>query len=372
MMHGNILWCSNCVMPSTRPRVTFNDKGLCNACQWAESKKNVVDWDSRGKELEKLCDKFRSQINGFDCIVPCSGGKDGSTVNYKLKHEMGMTPLALTISIPLPFEVGDQNLKNFIASGYDHILITPNPEVTRAISKIEFLENGRPLFGWQISLQAAILRTAVNFRIPLIMYGEDGEVEYGGTSETNNKSNYSREYAERIYLSGIDPSTYLNRFTEKELALFCFPSEEEVKKSGTMAAHWSYFDNWDPYENYLLAKEKCGMQERDTASVGTYNNFAQTDTCLIDLHYYLMYLKFGFGRCSQDVGIDIRRGAMTRKQGMELVRIYDNQYPEPYIDQYLEYFDMTKDEFNATLDKLANKKLFQKIDGRWKAIFEII
>ena len=57
-----------------------------------------------------------------------------------------------------------------------------------------------------------------------------------------------------------------------------------------------------------------------------------------------MYLKFGFGRATQDAGIEIRRGAMTRDQAINLVNIYDNQYPEQFIDIYLTYYDMKIDE----------------------------
>lgn len=368
----DIHWCTNCVMPSTRPRLTFDERGVCSACQWAEQKKNIIDWKKRWHELEALCERLRSKSSGFDIMVPCSGGKDGSYVNYKMKHELGMTPLALTIAIPAPLDVGEQNLKNFIAAGYDHIMITPNPQVTQAISKKAFVEQGMPLFGWQIALQTAILKAALHFNIPLIMYGEDGEVEYGGTTETKEQPAYDMRYAQQVYLSGHNPVSELAGFSEQELYWFLFPPEEVVRKSGIMTAHWSYFEDWDPYAHYLLAKEKCGLQERPDASVGTYNNFAQTDTCLIDLHYYLMYLKFGFGRCSQDVGIDVRRGAMHRKQGIELVKVYDNQYPEPYIDAYLDYFHMTMKEFDAVLDRWANKDLFKKVDGRWTPMFEIV
>jgi hypothetical protein len=84
-----------------------------------------------------------------------------------------------------------------------------------------------------------------------------------------------------------------------------------------------------------------------------------------------MFLKFGFGRCSQDVGIDIRRGALTRKQAISLVNRYDGEYPEPYIEDYLKYFDMSMNEFNAVLDKFANKNVLIKINGRWERNFEI-
>ena len=83
----------------------------------------------------------------------------------------------------------------------------------------------------------------------------------------------------------------------------------------------------------------------------------------------MMYLKFGFGRATQDAGIEIRRGAMTRKQALNLVRAYDSQYPYDFIDMYLEYYEMTKEEFDSVLDRFANKDLFEKVDGIWNPKF---
>ena len=85
-----------------------------------------------------------------------------------------------------------------------------------------------------------------------------------------------------------------------------------------------------------------------------------------------MYLKFGFGRATQDAGIEIRRGAMTREQARHLVQIYDNQYPENFIELYLDYYKMTQAEFEETLDNYANKDLFKKVAGRWEPDFEIV
>lgn len=367
-----IRWCKQCVMPSTRPRLTFDENGVCGACNWALRKKSEIDWSARNRELLALLGESKSSTSGrFNVLVPCSGGKDGSYVNYKMRHELNMTPLALTISVPEPFEIGKQNLQNFINSGYDHILVSPNPEIMRRICKLGFEKQGMPLFGWQICLQTAIPRVAINFNVPLVMYGEDGEVEYGGATETANKVAYSKDYAKRIYLSGHAIEDYLSDYSLAQRYWFTFPTDEEYHDAKIQLAHWSYFENWDPYDHYLLAKDKCGLMEREEASVGTYNNFAQTDTCLIDLHYYLMYLKFGFGRCTQDVGIDIRRGAMSRNQAKELVSIYDDNYPEPYVEKYLKYFDISMSEFESVLDKFANKNLFEKKNGRWLLIKKI-
>ena len=107
----NLKWCSSCLSMSTRPRITFDDRGFCNACRWMEKKK-TLDWDSREKELIKLLDKHRSKTGGFDCLVPVSGGKDGSYVAYNLKHKYNMNPLALTVTPALALDLGDENLKS--------------------------------------------------------------------------------------------------------------------------------------------------------------------------------------------------------------------------------------------------------------------
>ncbi len=84
-----------------------------------------------------------------------------------------------------------------------------------------------------------------------------------------------------------------------------------------------------------------------------------------------MYLKFGFGRATQDAGIEIRRGAMTRDQAINLVRLYDGHYPQEFIDTYLDYYQMTQGEFDAVLDKWVNRDLFKKVDGLWTPLFKV-
>lgn len=364
-------YCTRCVMPSTRPRVTFNDKGVCNACQWAEEKKNL-DWDSRWKQLLGLCEKHKKRNpQGFNCIVPVSGGKDSSYVAYKMKYELGMNPLCVTVNPPLQIELGKRNLERFIDCGFDVIAITPNPVMVQKVSRREFVEHGQPLHSWMISVQVAILRIAINFRIPFIMFGEEGETEYGGTTALKNQPFYDIEYSKKIYLSGYDSDMLFRSLDVKENEKYwwTFPSEKEFEELSPEITHWSYFENWDSYKHYLYAKEKCGLSERNNRNISTYIGFAQNDTLLYDLHCYLMFLKFGFGRCTTDVGIDIRRGAMSRKEAVENLKRYDGEYPEPYIQKYLDFFEMTQKEFDGVLDRFVNRDLFKKVNGRWKPLF---
>jgi len=367
----SLTWCTNCVSMSTRPRIAFDGRGWCNACVWTEEKQ-TMDWSPRQAELESLFDKHRRDDGYFDCLCPVSGGKDGSYVAYNLKHKYGMNPLCLTVTPALSLELGDENLKAFVESGYSHISINPGHKAMRILNKTGFIEMGFPYYGWLISIQSAVVRMAVKMGIGLIFYGEDGEVEYGGTIKTATNPIYNVEYMREIYLEGgytkvLDKSG----ISTKELNFFEFPSEEELANNPIDITHWSYFENWDPYRNYLVAKEHCGLKEADTSNTGTFTNFSQNDQALYALHTYLMYLKFGFGRANQDAAIEVRRGAMDREQAVNLIRLYDGHYPEEFLPLYLDYYEMTQSEFDTVLDRYANQELFEKVDGRWKPKFEI-
>lgn len=337
-------------------------------------KKETMDWTSREQELATLLDKHRRHDGEFDVLIPVSGGKDGSYVSYNLKHRYGMNPLCVTVTPPLPLALGETNLRNFIESGYNHVSINVAHEAVRKLNRRGLLELGFPYFGWLTAMQAAPVRLAARLGIGLIFYGEDGEVEYGGTTETDRNPIYDVAYMKKIYLEGGYEKIVGNSadIPASDLNFFRFPTDEELARTPIEITHWSYFENWDPYRNYLVAKEHCGLEEADGSNAGTFTNFAQNDQALYALHTYLMYLKFGFGRANQDASIEVRRGAMDRNQAVNLVRLYDGHFPEEYLETYLEYYQLTLEEFDQTLNRWANTDLFEKIDGRWRPLFTVV
>ena len=365
-------YCTKCLMPDTRPRIQYDENGVCNACLWAEEKKHI-DWLERWNKLEVICDKYRSRNSkNFDVIVPYSGGKNGAYIAYTLKEKLGMHPLCVTIRPPMEDPIGVQNIKNFLDRGYDHLMISPNRLVERAIDKENFINKGIPMHAFMIAVQTAIMHTATNYDIPFVMFAEEGETEYGGSSKLKNKHTYDIEDSINLYLSGVDPAKYLDQFSEKELYWFLYPEPEEIRRVKPEISHWSYFEDFVNYKHYLVAKEKLGLVERAERNIGAIENFSATDTDIIHLYFYLMYLKFGFGRTTSEIGNEIRRGAMTRKQGINIVRKFDGEFPEKHIPSYLKYYSLTREEFDAVLDKWANKELFEKVNGIWTPTFEII
>src|SRR5262249_15052099 len=142
--------------------------------------KKGVDWEARRKEFLSMLDNFRSKRGEWDCVVPWSGGKDSSSIAYKLKFEFGMNPLLVTFSPMLPNEVGNQNRETLIRYGFDHLMIRPDQRVHRLLAKRFFIERGNPKVAWDAGVNAAPMQIAVKFGIPLVFYAEHGESEYGG------------------------------------------------------------------------------------------------------------------------------------------------------------------------------------------------
>ena len=355
--------CSVCLMPETRPRMTFDERGVCSACQWHEEKK-VLDWSKRESIIKELLAQHRGK-GVFACLVPVSGGKDSSYVAYVMKERYGLNILTLTIRPDLVIDIGESNLDRFISNGYENIRLSPNPNAIRKINKVGFVEQGRPFIGWQMAVQAAILKIAHLFGIGIIMYGEDGETEYGGTSEFKDKHVFGFKEIE-VLLENNNWRKYLDFFSETELFWLKPPSAKEIEESGICYTHWSFFENWDSYKHEKLAIDKFGLQGAEGRNIGTYSSFAQNDTKLYSLHVYLMYLKFGFGRCLQDACIDIRHGRLTREKGLEFVKLYDHEFPEKHLPDFLEYFSMSKEDFFDVLKKCSNPELF-----RWEGFTPI-
>jgi len=364
-------WCTNCLNMSTRPRITFDSDGKCNACSWSIEKKDL-NWEKRSTELNEILGANRSKNGSHDCIVPVSGGKDGSYVAHQLKNIYGMNPLTITVNPALALDLGNRNLEKFISSGFTNIKFNLNPNILQRVNKVGFEKWGFPYYGWLLGIMTVPVRLALNLGINLIFYGEDGEIEYGGSTETKNIPHYDTEYMRRIYFeAGQDLILNSANLSKQERYWFEFPNSNQNSYSDLKILHWSYFENWDPYRNYMIAKENCGLEEAATTNDGTFTNFAQNDQGLYALHTYMMYLKFGFGRATQDAGIEIRRGAMNREQGLNLVKMFDGKYPDIWESQYLDYYQLTKEDFYGILESHTNKDLFEFKKGRVKPKFEI-
>ncbi|MBI4370279.1 MAG: N-acetyl sugar amidotransferase [Elusimicrobia bacterium] len=373
-----VVFCRNCVVSNQRPRTRFNEEGICSACQWAYEKDHVVDWAKRGKELEKLCDQYRSKDGSFDVVVPGSGGKDSGFVAHQLKRRYGMNPLCVTWS---PFEytdIGWQNLQNFVKSGFSNILGQPEGQLHRKLTKLAFALKGDPWEPFTYGQKAWAFHIAVRFNIKLIMYGENGELEYGGSEKYKNlPCEGPEEWAEQ-YFKGTSVDDLVkfgiqygviqqSEIKPQTLALYRCPPAEEVVRSQTQMHWYSYYHKWVPQENYYYCVEHTGFQPNpEGRSEGTYTKYVSLDDKLDGFHWWLSYMKFGMGRASRDAQTDIRRHHITRDEGVALVRRYDGEAPARQFKWFLDYAGVTEEYYWEVCNYYRSlSNVWEKKNNEW-------
>jgi len=368
-----IVYCKKCVMSNQRPQVHFNNEGVCGACLYSEYKHKMVDWDKREKELDELCDKYRKEDGSWDVIVPASGGKDSSYTAYILKKKFGMHPLTVTWASAIPTEIGSQNLYNFIQSGFDNILISPNGKIHKKLSKLSFVKYGENFLPFSYGQVHAPIHVAVNYNIPFVMYGENSELEYGGPLKNFNKPVVDFESDDYIIQQfspsgkSTEPETWLNyKISKHDLKMYCSPSIEKIKEIGVEEHYFSYYDKWEPEEHYEIAKKELGFKANSIRSQGTYTNFASLDDKTDGIHYYLMFIKFGIARTTSDAAHQIRDEIITRDEGVDLVNKFDDEFPKLYFEETLEYLDITKEVFWQTIDKFRRSIIWKKENDDWE------
>lgn len=370
-----VKYCTKCVISNQRPRILFDEDGVCSACDFAAKKQKHIDWKQRENELLALLDKHRSKDGSPDVIVPASGGKDSTFVAWQLKHKYGMHPLTITWAPHAYTEIGWKNLQNFIhIGGFDNILGTPNGQVHRRLTALSFEHLGDPFQPFIYGQKAFPMRMAVKLGIPLVMYGEDGEVEYGGDKKAENRSGHdAADDLEKHYFSGMGPLAWTKYGVDaKDLHPYLPPSLEECQKVGLQMKFLGYYLKWVPQENYYLASEKTGFQANpDGRSEGTYSKYASLDDRLDGFHYYLGFIKFGIGRATSDAAHEIRDGHIKREEGVALVRRYDGEFPKKHYQEFLEYTGLTDKRLHEIIDGYRPPHLWEKEDGVWRLKYQV-
>ena len=365
----NVLFCTRCVVSNQRPRTEFDPQGVCSACRYAEEKKHLIDWKARKRELVRLLNTHRSKKGAYDVIVPTSGGKDSGMVVHRLKADYGMHPLTITWAPFLYTDIGWKNYLNLKDAGFDNILCFPDGTTHRKLAQLAFELKGDPWEPFTWGQKSFAFHMALRFNIPLIFYGENGEVEYGGSMKNKNKSHESPRDWERLYFkgSGIDPLVAGTDLQKNNLMFYKPPAMRDIEKLGIQMHWWSYYHNWIPQENYYYAARHTGFEANpDGRSEGTYSKYASLDDKLDGFHWYLGYIKFGLGRASRDAQMEIRSGHITREEGVALVRRYDGEFPKKYFPEFLDYLDITEKEFWKVVDHYRPPHLWKKEKGVWK------
>ncbi|MCX8492456.1 MAG: N-acetyl sugar amidotransferase [Cyclobacteriaceae bacterium] len=356
-------YCTRCVMPDTKPDLYLDEEGVCNACRSFEKRKEI-DWESRKKEFFQVVDRYRSKNStDWDCIIPVSGGKD-STYQVLKVLQLGLNPLCVTATTCHLSDLGRKNIENIKSFGVDYVEFSPNIVVRRKLNRIGLTQVGDISWPEHVGIFTIPVRAAVQFNVPLIVWGENSQNEYGGPASASENNVLNRRWLEEFGgLLGLRVSDLIGMegIEKRHLIPYSYPSDEQLANVGATGIFLGYYFSWDGYSNALISQAN-GFVTKSTVVEGSVVNYENLDNYQTGIHDYFKFLKFGFGRATDITCLHLRRGRITREFAVDFVNKHDGRFPWTYLDKPIEEIlaplDLTLDEFIKICDRFTNKKIF--------------
>ena len=353
-------YCVKCLYPNTKPDLIF-ENNICNACINFQNR-NTINWEQRKELFTNIFEKYKSTDgNNWDCIIPVSGGKDSTYQVYKIL-QLGYNPLCITSSTCHLSDIGKENIDNLKNLGVDVIEFTANKKIRKVLNKVGLETVGDISWPEHIGIFTIPVIFAVKFNIKLIIWGENSQHEYGGPASDTDKNYLDRNWLENFGgLIGLRQSDIIEmtNIKNKDIISYKYPSDEDIHKVGVTGLFLGYYFPWNGISNAIIS-QSLGFKTYNKFVEGSSCNYENLDNYQTGIHDYFKYLKFGFGRATDLVNNQIRRGILTREDGLEIVKKHDGLYPFSYLgknlEEILKYIGMTIEEFDEICDIYTNKE----------------
>jgi len=360
-----VKWCKACVLPDTRPNIVIDEDGVCNACRNHDTKLEI-DWIARREQLELVVQDAKGRANGYDCVIPVSGGKD-STWQTVQCLKLGLKPLAVTWRPPGRTEIGLRNLDNLRRLGVDHIDYSIDRRVEAVFMLKAFQRFGSTAVPMHLALFNIPLSIAVRFRIPLVVWGENSAFEYGNKTDADTGFELNRDWLKTYGVShGTTAADWVDaELTAKDLTPYAGPTDNELKSAGVRAIFLGYYMPWDPEVTRRVASSHGFEVSKEGPRTGYYN-YADIDDDFISLHHWMKWYKFGFTRTFDNLSIEIRNGRMSREAAIDIIRQRGLETPVEDMKKFSSFAGVDLDHFLEIAEKFRNQDIWKAgKNGKW-------
>ena len=353
-----ITYCKRCIYPDSKPDLLIDEEGICSACRSFEKRKDI-DWEERRDEVAALLERGKND-SGFDCIVPSSGGKDSHWQVLAL-IEMGVRPLVVTATTCHLTDIGRANIDN-LSRYATTIEVTPNRTVRAKLNRLGLNLIGDISYPEHLSIFSVPFQVACHYGIPLIFYGECPQEAYGGPPGADEARTMTRRWvSEYGGLIGLRCSDLVGTdgLTERDVLDYALPSDKTLEKNKIEAHFLGQYMRWNSRLNGIIAVQN-GMKTM-LPSAANWWEAENQDNAQIGLHDHMMYRKFGYGRATAQLSVDIRQGIISRVEALEHVwrdGVFPSQYMGVSVEDILERIEVTKEAFDTTLLRFTNKSIF--------------
>jgi hypothetical protein len=337
-------------MPDTRPDHVF-EGGVCPACLNREPK---IDWAEREQQLVQLLDRHHGEV-----LVPSSGGKDSTYQVLKL-IEMGAHPTIVTATTCHLTDIGRKNIDN-LSRYATTIEVSPNKTIRAKLNRLGLELVGDISWPEHVAIFSTPFNVSVELNIPLIMYGENPQHQYGGPKGSEEARIMTARWIQEFGgFLGLRPDDFEGKegITERDMDDYRLPAKFLEKTE----AHWlGQYERWDSRRNAKVAADAGMIQILPTRA--NWWKSENQDNSMTGLHDHLMYRKYGYGRGCTQISVDVREGIVDRDAALRWVHEYDGEFPFEYmgvgIDQILDRIGLSEEGLADILQQFTNEELFE-------------
>lgn len=359
-------YCTRCLYPANHPlKITFDDQGVCSGCRVHEEK-DTLDWRPRLEKLKKILGHFRSRSgNYYDCIIPVSGARDSYFIVHIIKNVLGMHPLLVTYNKHYNTEVGIRNFAYLrTLFGCDALTMTVSPEVVKNINRVSLIEMGSMYWHCLAGQTVYPVRMAVGLKVPLIIWGAHQGCDQVGMFSHLDEVEMTRKYRKEHDLMGYEAEDLIERsmgiLKESDMLPFMYPHDKELEKVGVRGIYLNNYIRWDTKKQHEDMVEQYGYESYPQER--TFDTYNDVDCYhYSDVHDHIKFLKYGYGKVTDHACREIRLKRLTRDEGIDLVKQYQNRSPK-YLKLFLEWMGMTEKGFYYFIDRQRDQRIWERDD----------
>ena len=362
-------YCKRCLYPENHPlNIAFDEEGVCSGCRVHEEK-DALDWNDRGKKLKNIFEHFRSESRQhYDCIIPVSGAKDSYFIVHTVKNVYGMKPLLVTYNKQYNTELGIRNLA-YLRTLFDCdiLTLTVDPATAKKITRVTMVKMGSLYWHCLAGQTVFPVQIAVRFKIPLIVWGVHQGCDQVGMFSHLDEVEMTRKYRKEHDLMGyeaedlVDPSLGL---PAKDVRSFVYPDDKEIERVGVRGIYLGNYIRWDSKAQHEAMIRLYGYET--TAQERTFDTYNDVDCYhYSDLHDYIKFLKYGYGKVADHASREIRLRRLTREEGIDLVKTYQNREPKT-LKLFLDWIGITEKGFYYFINQRRDARIWEKDErSRW-------
>jgi len=258
---------------------------------------------------------------------------------------MGADVTVVTATTDDLSDIGKRNIQN-LARYADTIEVTPNQEVRKKISRIGLRTVGDISYGEHMAIWSTPFQMAEKLNIPLIFYGECPQNEMGGPEGTETALIMDQRWVSEFGgFLGLRANDLVGQegITERDVQPYLMPMT-----SNATAYFLGQFLPWDGRQNALYAQDH-GFEFWHDEVEGSIGSYESLDNHQVGIHEWFKFLKYGYMRPTDICSLEIRRGRMTREDGLSLIKGRE-VFPETYLGKrYTDILDrigITVEEFH--------------------------